>query len=63
MNKKTFDLIITIGPVIMMKFVVETAKPYNIPVTVSMNPIMIDSFGHCIRNPSFHFALAKLFSC
>ena len=44
---ETFDLIITIGPVIMMKFVVETARPYNIPVTVSMNPIMIDGTGMC----------------
>ncbi len=42
-----FDMIITIGPLIMMKFVVETAKPYNIPVTVSMNPIMIDGTGMC----------------
>ena len=40
-----FDEIITIGPLIMMKFVVETARPYGIPVTVSMNPIMIDGTG------------------
>ena len=42
-----FDLIITIGPLIMMKYVVLTAKPYNVPVTVSMNPIMIDGTGMC----------------
>ena len=42
-----FDMIITIGPLIMMKFVVETARPYNTPVTVSMNPIMIDGTGMC----------------
>ena len=42
-----FDMIITIGPLIMMKFVTETAKPYGIPVTVSMNPIMIDGTGMC----------------
>ena len=42
-----FDMIITIGPLIMMKFVVLTAKPFNIPVTVSMNPIMIDGTGMC----------------
>ena len=42
-----FDMIITIGPVIMMKFVTLTAKPYNTPVTVSMNPIMIDGTGMC----------------
>ncbi len=44
---ETFDEIITIGPLIMMKFVVATAKPFNIPCTVSMNPIMIDGTGMC----------------
>ncbi|MBR2896734.1 MAG: sulfide/dihydroorotate dehydrogenase-like FAD/NAD-binding protein [Oscillospiraceae bacterium] len=42
-----FDEIITIGPLIMMKFVVETARPSGIPCTVSMNPIMIDGTGMC----------------
>ncbi|MGN0617502.1 MAG: sulfide/dihydroorotate dehydrogenase-like FAD/NAD-binding protein [Ruminiclostridium sp.] len=42
-----FDMIITIGPLVMMKFVVATAKPFNIPVTASMNPIMIDGTGMC----------------
>ena len=42
-----FDMIITIGPLIMMKFVVLTAKPFGTPVTVSMNPIMIDGTGMC----------------
>ena len=46
-NGKQFDMIITIGPLIMMKFVVEAARPYNVPVTVSMNPIMIDGTGMC----------------
>ncbi len=46
-NGTEFDMIITIGPLIMMKFVVETARPYNIPVTASMNPIMIDGTGMC----------------
>ena len=44
---ETFDMIIAIGPVIMMKFVVATAKPFGVPVTVSMNPIMIDGTGMC----------------
>ena len=44
---KHFDMVIAIGPVIMMKFVVLTCKPYNVPVTVSMNPIMIDGTGMC----------------
>lgn len=42
-----FDRIFAIGPLIMMKFVVETARPFGIPVTVSMNPIMIDGTGMC----------------
>lgn len=44
---KKFDKIIAIGPIIMMKFVCETAKKYNIPCDVSMNPIMIDGTGMC----------------
>ncbi len=42
-----FDEIVTIGPLIMMKFVTAAAKPYGVPVTVSMNPIMIDGTGMC----------------
>ena len=42
-----FDMIITIGPLIMMKFVTETARPFGTPVTASMNPIMIDGTGMC----------------
>ncbi|MBO6159545.1 MAG: sulfide/dihydroorotate dehydrogenase-like FAD/NAD-binding protein [Firmicutes bacterium] len=44
---RTFDKIITIGPLIMMKFVVLTAKEFQVPCTVSMNPIMIDGTGMC----------------
>ena len=42
-----FDMIITIGPLIMMKFVTLTAKKYDAPITVSMSPIMIDGTGMC----------------
>ena len=42
-----YDQVITIGPLIMMKFVVATTKPFGIPTTVSMNPIMIDGTGMC----------------
>ena len=42
-----YDEVITIGPLIMMKFVVETTKPHNIKTIVSMNPIMIDGTGMC----------------
>jgi len=44
---ESFDEVITIGPLIMMKFVVAEVKPYGIPCTVSMNPIMIDGTGMC----------------
>lgn len=46
-NGRVYDEVITVGPLIMMKFVVATTKPYNIPTTVSMNPIMIDGTGMC----------------
>ena len=42
-----FDMIITIGPLIMMKFVTLTAKEFDAPVTVSMSPIMVDGTGMC----------------
>lgn len=42
-----FDEIIAIGPLVMMKYVVETAREFSVPVTVSMNPIMIDGTGMC----------------
>ena len=44
---ETFDRVIAIGPLVMMKFVVEAVRPYGIPVVVSMNPIMIDGTGMC----------------
>ena len=46
-NGENYDEVITIGPLIMMKFVVATTKPYGVPTTVSMNPIMIDGTGMC----------------
>ena len=42
-----YDLVITIGPLIMMKFVCQVTKKYNIKTVVSMNPIMIDGTGMC----------------
>ncbi len=44
---ETFDEVITIGPLIMMKFVCLATKPYNIKTIVSMNPIMVDGTGMC----------------
>ena len=44
---RRFDKVITIGPLVMMKFVVEATRPTGIPCDVSMNPIMIDGTGMC----------------
>lgn len=46
-NGETFDEVIAIGPLVMMKFVCLATKPYNIKTVVSMNPIMIDGTGMC----------------
>ena len=42
-----YDEVITIGPLIMMKFVCQLTKKYNVKTIVSMNPIMIDGTGMC----------------
>lgn len=39
--------VVAIGPVPMMKFVSLLTKEYNVPTTVSLNPIMIDGTGMC----------------
>jgi ferredoxin--NADP+ reductase len=41
------DLIVAIGPPVMMKFCAETTRPYGIPTIVSLNTIMIDGTGMC----------------
>jgi len=42
-----YDRVITIGPLIMMKFVCKLTKEYGIKMVASMNPIMIDGTGMC----------------
>ena len=42
-----YDHMVAIGPMIMMKFVTIAAKPYNIPLTVSLNTLMVDGTGMC----------------
>ena len=44
---ETYDEVITIGPLIMMKFVCALTKQYGIKTIASMNPIMIDGTGMC----------------
>ena len=47
LDKETYDHLVAIGPMIMMKFVTLAAKPYNIPLTVSLNTLMVDGTGMC----------------
>jgi len=42
-----YDEVITIGPLIMMKFVCQLTKQYNVKTVVSMNPVMVDGTGMC----------------
>ena len=42
-----YDLVIAIGPAIMMKFVCKTTEAYGIRTLVSLNPIMVDGTGMC----------------
>lgn len=42
-----YDLVIAIGPLIMMKVVCDLTREYGIKTIVSMNPIMIDGTGMC----------------
>ena len=42
-----YDEVVAIGPMIMMKFVSQLTKEYNVKTMVSMNPVMIDGTGMC----------------
>lgn len=44
---KHYDIVVAIGPMIMMKFVSLLTKELNIKTIVSMNPIMVDGTGMC----------------
>lgn len=46
-NGEEIDEVIAIGPVPMMRAVVNVTKPYNLKTSVSLNPIMIDGTGMC----------------
>ena len=46
-NGEKYDEVIAIGPLVMMRAVCNVTKEYNIPTTVSMNPVMIDGTGMC----------------
>ncbi len=46
-EEKGADLVMAVGPAIMMNFVSETTRPYGIKTMVSLNPIMVDGTGMC----------------
>jgi len=46
-NREKVDLCVTIGPAVMMKFVSELTKQYNVPTMASLNTIMVDGTGMC----------------
>lgn len=46
-NREKVDLVVTIGPAIMMKFVSKLTEKYNVPTVCSLNTIMVDGTGMC----------------
>ncbi len=46
-EKKKIDLVLAIGPVVMMRAVAEVTRPYNLKTIVSLNSVMIDGTGMC----------------
>jgi ferredoxin--NADP+ reductase len=47
LEQNLIDLVIAIGPPVMMKFVSKTTEPFGVKTVVSLNPIMIDGTGMC----------------
>ncbi len=41
------DMVMAVGPVVMMKFCAKTTNPYGVKTVVSLNPIMVDGTGMC----------------
>lgn len=46
-QREKVDLCVTIGPAIMMKFVAQLTKKYEVPTLASLNTIMVDGTGMC----------------
>ena len=44
---KHYDRVVAIGPMIMMKFVSQTTREFNLPTIVSLNALMVDGTGMC----------------
>ena len=46
-RREHVDMVVTIGPAVMMKFVSLLTKKYNVPTMCSLNTIMVDGTGMC----------------
>jgi len=46
-QKKTFDRVITAGPIVMMRIIADITREHKTPTIVSLNPIMVDGIGMC----------------
>ena len=44
---KTFDRVITAGPIVMMRIIADITREHKTPTIVSLNPIMVDGIGMC----------------
>jgi len=47
LKEREFDRVITIGPTSMQRYVSDMTKPYGVPTTVNLFPIMVDGMGMC----------------
>lgn len=47
LEQKGADLVMAVGPAVMMRFVSETTEPFGVKTIVSLNPIMVDGTGMC----------------
>jgi len=45
--KQKIDMVLAVGPTVMMRAVANVTKPHNIKTVVSLNPIMVDGTGMC----------------
>lgn len=46
-SKQKIDMVLAVGPTVMMRAVANVTKPHNIKTVVSLNPLMVDGTGMC----------------
>ena len=47
LEEQGVDLVVAIGPVVMMRAVADVTKPFGVKTIVSLNPVMVDGTGMC----------------